>query len=215
MNISNLRQSLQKKGVTLVAVSKMQTPERIMQVYETGQHVFGENRVQELTAKYEALPKDIQWHHIGHLQSNKVKYIAPFIQMIHAVDDWELLQEIEKQGAKNNRVIDCLLQFHIAAEETKHGMTLADAVTWLSLGEWRQWSHVRICGVMGMATFTADETLIRQEFTALQHIFNELRQRFFSDQPSFKELSMGMSGDWEIAVENGSTMVRIGSLIFS
>lgn len=209
-----LKETLDQQNVTLVAVSKTYPPERIMAEYEKGQRIFGENRVQELTAKYEVLPKDIQWHQIGHLQRNKIKYIASFVHLIHAVDSFELLQEIDRQAAKHQRVIDCLLQFHIAQEDTKFGFSEDEAVTLLEQQPWPQLQHVRICGVMGMATYTDDETIVRQEFRYLKKIFEHLRQRFFTDAPSFKEISMGMSGDWHIAVEEGSTMVRIGSLIF-
>jgi len=209
-----LKETLDQQNVTLVAVSKTYPPERIMAEYEKGQRIFGENRVQELTAKYEVLPKDIQWHQIGHLQRNKIKYIASFVHLIHAVDSFELLQEIDRQAAKHQRVIDCLLQFHIAKEDTKFGFSEEEAVALLEQQPWLQLQHVRICGVMGMATYTDDETIVRQEFRHLKKIFEYLRQRFFTDAPSFKEISMGMSGDWHIAVEEGSTMVRIGSLIF-
>ncbi len=209
-----LKATLDQHNVTLVAVSKTYPPERIMAEYEKGQRIFGENRVQELTAKYEALPKDIQWHQIGHLQRNKIKYIASFVHLIHAVDSFELLQEIDRQAAKYERIIDCLLQFHIAKEDTKFGFSEEEAVALLEQQPWLHLQHVRICGVMGMATYTDDETVVRQEFRQLKKIFEHLRQRFFADAPSFKEISMGMSGDWHIAVEEGSTMVRIGSLIF-
>jgi PLP dependent protein len=212
--VMTLKATLDQQNVTLVAVSKTYPPERIMEEYEKGQRIFGENRVQELTAKYEVLPKDIQWHQIGHLQRNKIKYIAPFVHMIHAVDGFDVLQEIDRQAAKYQRVIDCLLQFHIAQEDSKFGFSEAEVIDMLTQQPWRDLQHVRICGVMGMATYTEDEALVRQEFKHLKKIFEDLRQRFFTDTPSFKEISMGMSGDWQIAVEEGSTMVRIGSLIF-
>jgi PLP dependent protein len=199
---------------TLVAVSKTHPPERILELYALGQRVFGENRVQELTAKYEALPKDIDWHLIGHLQTNKVKYVAPFVRLIHSVDRLELLREIDKQAAKCGRVIDCLLQFHIAAEESKFGLTEAEADALLQDPVYATLGHVRLCGVMGMATFTDDMEQVRSEFRQLRGIFERLRARYFPQAEYFKEISMGMSGDWEMALEEGSTMVRIGSLLF-
>lgn len=214
MDVTRFRHDLQQKGVTLVAVSKTQPLDRIRQLYDGGQRIFAENRVQDMVARRENLPEDIIWHHIGHLQKNKVKYIAPFVDMIHAVDDAELLFEIEKQAAKNNRTIKCLLQFHIASEATKFGMDLDEAVIMFKNLDRSALPHVDICGVMGMATFTDDQTLIRREFVTLKSIFNELKKQFFATDTGFKEISMGMSGDWEIAVEEGSTMVRIGSLLF-
>lgn len=210
-----LRNELAARGVTLVAVSKMQPNDRILPLYEGGQRIFGESRVQELVQKYETLPRDIEWHQIGHLQRNKVKYIAPFIQLIHSVDTPELLEEIDRQAAKHQRVIDCLLQFHIASEETKFGFDLPEALAMLEAGQWKNLRHVRICGVMGMASFSDDQALVRSELKSLTEIFHLLKQRFFQEAPWFKERSMGMSGDWELAVEEGSTMVRIGSLLFN
>lgn len=214
MDVTRFRHELQQKGVTLVAVSKTQPLDRIRHLYDGGQRIFAENRVQDLMARRENLPEDIIWHHIGHLQKNKVKYIAPFVDMIHAVDDAELLFEIEKQAAKNNRTIKCLLQFHIASEETKFGMNLDEAVTMLNNLDRAAMPHIAICGVMGMATFTDDQTLIRREFATLKSIFDELKKQFFADNAGFREISMGMSGDWEIAVEEGSTLLRVGSLLF-
>ena len=214
MDTTRFRQELQQKGVTLVAVSKTQPLDRIRQLYDGGQRIFAENRVQDMVARRENLPTDIIWHHIGHLQKNKVKYIAPFVDMIHAVDDAELLFEIEKLAAKNNRTIKCLLQFHIASEETKFGMDLNEAIAMLKNLDQATLLHVQICGVMGMATFTDDQTLIRREFATLKTIFEALKKQFFVGDDGFKEISMGMSGDWEMAVEEGSTMVRIGSLLF-
>lgn len=185
-----------------------------MELYQQGQRVFGENKVQEMVAKYEALPKDIDWHLIGHLQTNKVKYIAPFVGMIHSVDSLRLLQEIEKQAQKAGRVIDCLLQFHIAEEETKFGFDEQEARDLLGSPEYRAMTAVRLCGVMGMASFTDDVIRVREEFRHLRRIFQHLKTDFFAGAPWFKEISMGMSGDWSVAVEEGSTMVRIGSLIF-
>jgi pyridoxal phosphate enzyme (YggS family) len=209
-----ITQKLAEKNARLVAVSKTHPPERIMPLYLKGQRIFGENRVQELQQKYETLPKDIEWHLIGHLQTNKVKFIAPYIALIHSVDSPELLKEINKQAAKNNRVIDCLLQFHIASEESKFGLGEQEAADMLSDPAFSEMKNVRICGVMGMATFTDDQTLIRSEFRHLKSIFDALKTRFFENVPWFCEISMGMSGDWEIALEEGSTLVRIGSLLF-
>jgi len=202
------------ENVQLVAVSKTKPNEDIIEAYNEGQRVFGENKVQELTTKYEELPKDIQWHMIGHLQRNKVKYIAPFVSMIHAVDSLRLLKEINKQAKKNERVINCLLQFHIAEESTKFGLDLSEAKELLSSDEFKAMDSITICGVMGMATFTDDEDQVRREFRELKKSFNVLKESFFKGNDSFKEISMGMSGDYKSAIEEGSTMVRIGSTIF-
>jgi len=212
--LTEILRELASRNVRLVAVSKTHPPERILEIYQQGQRVFGENRAQEMLEKHAALPADIEWHLIGHLQTNKVKYIAPFVSLIHSVDSLKLLQEIDKQANKVGRVTDCLLQFHIAQEETKFGLDESEAREMLSSEAFRQLKNVRICGVMGMATFTDDEAQVRSEFRRLKTIFEKIRQEFFSDKPYFKEISMGMSGDWRIAVEEGSTMVRIGSLIF-
>ncbi|MBK7806047.1 MAG: YggS family pyridoxal phosphate-dependent enzyme [Saprospiraceae bacterium] len=201
-------------SVTLVAVSKTKPAEDIMKLYQSGQRIFGENKVQEMVSKYEVLPNDIQWHQIGHLQKNKVKYIAPFVAMIHAVDSFELLEVINKEAVKNSRTIDVLLQFHIATEETKFGLNKDEAVQLLTVLEKEPLPNVRICGVMGMASFTEDTNLIRSEFRSLNEIFTSLKNQFFVENPFFKEISMGMSGDYKIAIEEGSTMVRIGSAIF-
>lgn len=201
-------------NTTLVAVSKTHPIERIMKAYEAGQRDFGENKVQELVEKYEALPKDIRWHMIGHLQSNKVKYIASFVHLIHGVDSFKLLQEINKQGQKNGRKISCLLQFHIAEEETKFGLSLDEANAFLSSSEYQTLNHLQLCGVMGMATFTENTTQIRSEFQSLQAIFQALKSTHFSAENAFKEISMGMSDDYPIAIEEGSTLVRVGSKIF-
>jgi hypothetical protein len=198
----------------LIAVSKTHPIERIMEAYEAGQRDFGENKVQELVEKYEALPKDIRWHMIGHLQSNKVKYIAPFVHLIHGVDSFNLLKEINKQGQKNGRRISCLLQFHIAQEDTKFGLSLEEAKAFLAGPEFYLLDHVRICGVMGMATFTENTTQIRQEFQNLQAIYQQLQSSYFSSNSEFKEISMGMSDDYPIAIEEGSTLIRVGSKIF-
>ncbi len=211
VNIEQYQQisrELATANVTLVAVSKTKPIEDIEALYQLGQRDFGENYVQELVDKQSNLPNDIRWHFIGHLQSNKVKYIAPFVHLIHGVDSLKLLKEIDKQAAKNNRIIDCLLQVHIATEETKFGMDeqeLKDAIDQLHL-----FQHVRVCGLMGMASFSDDKEKVRAEFKSLYHLF---RQSAISNQPS-AILSMGMSGDYTIAIEEGSNMVRIGSLLF-
>lgn len=201
-------------NTTLVAVSKTHPLERIMEAYEAGQRDFGENKVQDLVEKYEALPKDIRWHMIGHLQSNKVKYIAPFVHLIHGVDSFKLLKEINKQGQKNERRISCLLQFHIAQEDTKFGLSLDEANAFLSSSEFQALNHVKLCGVMGMATFTENTTQIRSEFQSLHAIFQALKFTHFIAATEFKEISMGMSDDYPIALEEGSTLIRVGSKIF-
>jgi len=202
------------ENVTLVAVSKTKPNEVLMEAYQAGQRIFGENRVQELVPKSETLPKDIEWHMIGHLQSNKIKYIAPFVSCIHSVDKVKLLREINKQAAKNERVIRVFLQFHIAEEETKFGLSLEEAEIYFASPEFAELNNIEIAGVMGMATFTDNETQVRNEFKTLKSIFDKLKTSFFSTLPSFKEISMGMSGDYKIAMEEGSTMVRVGSSIF-
>ncbi|HPR31169.1 MAG TPA: YggS family pyridoxal phosphate-dependent enzyme [Prolixibacteraceae bacterium] len=212
-NLKYLKASL-PPGVKLVAVSKTKSDPEILEAYNTGQRVFGENKVQELAAKYERMPRDIEWHLIGHLQSNKVKYIAPFVSMIHSVDSGKLLEVIDREGEKNKRVIDCLLQFHIALEETKFGLSPNEARVILSSEEYLKMKHVRICGVMGMATFTDDTARVRREFQFLHDTFIRLKNEYFADHPAFRELSMGMSDDFRLAMECGSTMVRIGSAVF-
>lgn len=199
--------------VQLVAVSKTYGIDVIQNAYDEGVRVFGENKVQELVPKAEALPKDIRWHLIGHLQTNKVKYIAPFVEMIHSVDSFKLLQEIQKQVLKNNRTIKVLLQFHISEEETKFGFKPENLDMLLKEEIWNQIPNVQICGVMGMASFSEDMNQVRNEFKSLKNIFDTLKKsQLFSD--SFKEISMGMSGDYKIAVEEGSTMIRVGSALF-
>ena len=202
------------EGVCLVAISKYHPVEYLQAAYEEGQRVFGESHEQELRQKMEVLPNDIQWHFIGHLQTNKVKYIAPYVSMIEAVDSLKLLKEIEKQGAKNNRVIDVLLELHIAEEETKYGLTLDACRQLLEEGEWRNMAHVRICGLMMMASYVEDEAQIRQEFRTAHNFFDEVKQRYFAESPYFTQRSWGMSHDYPIAVEEGSTMVRVGTAIF-
>ena len=205
---------LQQSGTQLVAVSKTKSLEMIQDMYAKGQLIFGENKVQELVDKHEHLPKDIQWHFIGHLQRNKVKYIAPFISLIHSIDSERLLVEINKQAEKNERIIDCLLQFHIAEEQTKFGLEMEEAHQLLTSETYRSLKNIRIVGVMGMGTFTDDEVQVRAEFQRLKNIFDFLKDKYFAQAPYFKEISMGMSGDYEIAIEEGSTMVRIGTLLF-
>lgn len=198
----------------LVAVSKFHPAEAIREAYDMGQRIFGESKVQELTDKYESLPKDIEWHFIGHLQTNKVKYIAPFVSMIHAVDSFKLLCEIDKQAAKVNRVIPCLLEMHVAQEESKFGFTFEECRALLAEGEWKNLSHVSIAGIMGMASYTDDLHQIQQEFQSLSDFFKELKNSYFSGNSQFCELSMGMSHDYPEAVKRGSTLVRVGSKIF-
>ncbi|HPH82924.1 MAG TPA: YggS family pyridoxal phosphate-dependent enzyme [Flavobacteriales bacterium] len=212
-NLKRIQATL-PEGVKLCAVSKTKPNSAIEEAYATGQRIFGENRVQELEEKATVLPKDIQWHLIGHLQSNKVKYIAPFVSMIHAVDDEELLAVIDKEAKKNNRVIDCLIQLHIAQEETKYGMSEEEAYEFFRLGTWKNYKNVRICGLMGMATFTENEQQIRNEFKGLAMFFNRIKSEIMSNHDSFNQLSIGMSGDYLIAIESGSTLVRVGSAIF-
>lgn len=212
--LEEVREKLKPKNVTLVAVSKTKPNEAILEMYNEGQRVFGENRVQEVTAKYEALPKDIEWHLIGHLQTNKVKYIAPFIRMIHSIDSLKLLQEVDKQAKRNDRTIDCLLQMYIANEDTKFGLDNAEVKALLESEAYKKLENIRIVGVMGMATFTDDEEQVRQEFKTLKYIFENLKLGYFQNDDAFSEISMGMSGDFELAMEEGSTMVRVGSLLF-
>lgn len=212
-NIQNFHQIL-PATVTLIAVSKTQPVEKIQEAYDAGQRVFGENKVQEIVPKHEALPKDITWHMIGHLQTNKVKYIAPFVHLIHAVDSLKLLEEIEKQGKKNNRTLSCLLQIHIAMEETKFGFSESEVTALLDTPLVKNLQHVRIEGLMGMATFTDNADLVRSEFRSLRKLFDKLKSSSLPASVSMRELSMGMSGDYRIAIEEGSTMVRVGTAIF-
>ena len=212
-NLRAVREQL-PEHVRLVAVSKFHPDEYIMAAYEEGQRIFGESHEQELKRKQESLPKDIEWHFIGHLQTNKVKYIAPYISMIEAVDSLKLLREIDKQAAKYDRTIDVLLELHIAEEETKYGLTLDACRELLRDGEWRQLQHVRICGLMMMASYVEDTEQIRSEMMLASNFFDEVKSEFFADDPAFKERSWGMSHDFPIAVECHSTMVRIGTMIF-
>ena len=212
-NIKHFLSNEIPSNVKLIAVSKTKPIEIIEEAYQSGHRVYGENKVQELAAKFEVLPKDIEWHMIGHMQSNKVKYIAPFVSLIHGVDSFKLLKVINKEGEKCNRRIGCLLQFHIAKEETKFGLDLSEVEEFLNSEEFKDLNSINICGVMGMATYTENEDTIRSEFKELVHIFNQLKNTYFSTK-EFKEISMGMSGDYKIAIEEGATMVRIGSLLF-
>lgn len=213
-NLTELKNEVERLHVKLIAVSKTKSEEEIMEAYNAGQRVFGENQVQELADKYEHLPKDIEWHLIGHLQTNKVKYIAPFIHLIHSVDSLKLLKEIDKQASKNNRVIDCLLQIYIADEETKFGLGFDEAIELLRSEEFAELKHIRITGVMGIATNTDNEKQIKDEFYELRTFFTGLKQSFFRNQDYFKEVSMGMSSDYKEAIKQGSTMIRVGSTIF-
>lgn len=217
MNIqANLQEVLTNlpANVRLVAVSKFHPKEAIESAYAIGQRVFGESKVQELQEKQEALPKDIEWHFIGHLQTNKVKYIAPYVALIHAVDSYKLLAEINKQAAKVNRTIPCLLEIHIAQEDSKYGFTMNTCREMLEQGDWKSLNHVSIAGVMGMATNTDNTDQISQEFESLHQFFNELKLKYFATNNEFKEISMGMSHDYLLAVKAGSTLVRVGSHIF-
>lgn len=213
-NLNEVRASL-KDGVCLVAVSKYHPVEAVEAAYAEGQRIFGESREQELRVKYDTLPKDIQWHFIGHLQTNKVKYIAPYITMIEAVDSLKLMREIEKQAEKCGRVIDILLELHLAQEETKSGMTLDECRELLHGGEWREMSHVRICGIMMMASNTDDEEEIKREFLAANDFYNEIKALYFANDEAFSVKSYGMSHDYLLAQECGSNHVRVGSRIFS
>jgi PLP dependent protein len=201
-------------NVKLVAVSKTKPSETILEAYNAGQKIFGENKVQDLVQKQAELPKDIEWHFIGHPQSNKIKFIAPFVHLIHGIDSLKLLKIIDKEGLKNNRIVNCLLQFHIAKESTKFGLSLDEASEILASNEFQSLKNVEVVGVMGMATFTNDKNQIRNEFRVLNSIFNTLKNEYFSDVKNFREISMGMSDDYEIAVEEGSNLIRVGSKIF-
>lgn len=198
----------------LIAISKTKSKEEILKVYDTGFRAFGENKVQELVAKWKDLPKDIEWHMVGHLQTNKVKYIAPFVSKIHSVDSLRLLRMINKEGKKNMRVIPCLFQMHIAREESKFGLSMEELIELLSSEDFRNLGNIRMDGVMGMATLINDEKTIIREFKHLKQIFNQIKQKYFDSSPGFIDISMGMSHDYKIALEEGSTMVRIGSAIF-
>jgi len=212
-NLIELRKSI-PDPVKLIAVSKTKGPDIVLEAYNTGHRVFGENRVQEMVEKQSLLPGDIEWHYIGHLQTNKVKYLAPFVSMIHAVDSFKLLAEIDKQAAKNKRIIPCLLQIHIAEEDTKFGLSEGELMELMDNENTQNLEFVRISGLMAMATYTDDESQIRREFHILSQLFDRVWKEKINIYPNFKELSIGMSGDYQIAIDEGSTMVRIGSLIF-
>ena len=212
-NIEKLIREL-PENVKLVAVSKTKPAEQILEAYQSGHKIFAENKVQELVSKFEVLPKDIEWHMVGHLQTNKVKYIAPFVSLIHAVDSLKLLKTIDKEALKNNRVISCLLQVKIAREQSKFGLNVFELEYILGSEDFKNFNNIQILGLMGMASYTNDTGIVRDEFKKLVSIFKSIRQSYFLDKPYFKELSMGMSTDYKIAVEEGSTMIRIGSLIF-
>ena len=212
-NLSLLSKKI-PSNIQLVAVSKTKPNAVLMQAYDHGQRHLGENKVQELVSKHESLPKDINWHFIGHLQRNKVKYIAGFVHLIHGVESLKLLKEIDKQGQKNNRIINVLLQFHIAEETSKFGLNLLEAQQLLIDEAYLGFSNICISGVMGMATFTDNTEQVRNEFRTLKSIYNDLKMSFFKDSDDFKVISMGMSGDYEIAIEEGSTLIRVGSSIF-
>jgi pyridoxal phosphate enzyme (YggS family) len=213
-NLTKLKAELDPIDVRLIAVSKTKPIEALQEAYDFGQRIFGENQVQELVQKAEALPKDIEWHLVGHLQSNKVKYIAPFISLIHSVDSLKLLEEINKQALKNNRVIDCLLQIYIADEDTKYGLDFAEAIELLRSEAYLSLKNIRIVGLMGIATYTDNQKKIAEEFYELRTFFKGLKESFFKESAYFKELSMGMSADYTLAIEQGSTMIRLGSTIF-
>ena len=202
-------------GVTLIAVSKYHPAEAVMQAYEAGQKEFGESKAQDLVKKHECLPKDIKWHFIGHLQSNKIKYIAPFIYLIHSIDSYKLLQEVNRHGAKHQRKIGCLLQIHIAQEETKFGFTPEECIEMLSNSQWQTLENVEIRGIMCMASNTEDEAQIAQEFEKVQKLFNDIKEKFFNGNDNFNILSAGMSDDYPIAIKYGSTHIRVGSKIFN
>ncbi|MEL6638787.1 MAG: YggS family pyridoxal phosphate-dependent enzyme [Bacteroidota bacterium] len=212
--LDKIKTDLAPTRTQLVAVSKTKPTSAIQDLYDRGQRIFGENRVQEMVEKWEALPRDIEWHLIGHLQRNKVKYIAPFVSLIHSIDSLRLLKEVDKQAQRQERVIDVLLQFHISEETTKFGLELDEARALLDSEDYRAMAHIRVVGVMGMATFTDRKEQVRAEFRNLRQIFEELQQSYFDSTPHFFEISMGMSGDYLLAVEEGSTLVRIGSLLF-
>lgn len=212
-NIARINHKLPEQ-VQLIAVSKTYPSERIMELYNAGYRIFGENRPQELKEKYAKLPKDIKWHMIGNLQKNKVKYIAPFVSLIHSIDSIELLRVVNKEGGKNERIIPCLLELKVAQEETKHGMSYEEARILLNDPMLEALENIRIVGIMGMATYTEDTAVIQKEFKILKSHFDKLKIEFFAEEDTFKELSMGMSGDYLHAIEAGSTMIRIGSSIF-
>ncbi len=212
-NLNRIKSTL-PAGVRLVAVSKTKPEADIMEAYNAGHRIFGENHAQEMKQKHADLPTDIEWHFIGHLQTNKIKYIIDYVRLIHSIDSANLLQAVNKEAAKHNVVVNCLLQFHIATEETKFGLTLDEARQLLESDEFRAMQNVRICGVMGIGSLTDDRDQTNREFAHLKQIFDTLKADYFADADDFKELSMGMSGDYQLAIAHGSTMVRVGSSIF-
>ncbi len=216
MIAENLKKVLSElpEGVRLVAVSKFHPNEAIEEAYRAGQRVFGESKVQEMTAKYESLPKDIEWHFIGHLQTNKIKFIVPYVSLIHGIDSYKLLTEVNKQAAKVDRTVNCLLQLHIAQEETKFGFSFDECREMLTAGEWKELKNIRICGLMGMATNTENTEQIKAEFCSISNFFKEVKSTWFINEKTFCELSMGMSHDYHEAIAAGSTLVRVGSKIF-
>ncbi|WP_149912609.1 YggS family pyridoxal phosphate-dependent enzyme [Sphingobacterium cavernae] len=213
-NIEEIQNELKPVGVTLVAISKTKPIEDIQEAYNAGQRIFGENMVQEMVEKYEVLPKDIEWHLVGHLQTNKVKYIAPFISMIESVDSIKLLKEINKHAVKNNRIIDCLLQIYIADEDTKFGLDHVELIELLESQEFAELENIRIRGLMGIATNTDNEKIIKEEFYELKMLFDGIKVSYFRKEDSFDTLSMGMSSDYKLAIEQGSNMIRLGSTLF-
>ncbi|MDD4970684.1 MAG: YggS family pyridoxal phosphate-dependent enzyme [Paludibacter sp.] len=212
-NILEIRKHI-PSHVKLVCVSKFHPNETVLEAYQYGERVFGESKVQELCGKFETLPKDISWHFIGHLQTNKIKFIVPFVELIHGVDSYKLLEEINKQALKAGKTVNCLLQIHIAKEDTKFGFSEEELLQTLSEGKWKELSGINICGLMGMATYTDNRDQIRAEFKGLKALLDQVKKLYFSDMASFCELSMGMSDDYQLAIEEGSTLVRIGSSIF-
>lgn len=212
-NLNSIKADIPANAM-LVAISKTHAPEVVMQAYDAGQRDFGENKVQELMSKYEALPKDIQWHLVGHLQRNKVKYIAPFVSLIQSVDSAKLLKEIDKNAQKNSRIIDCLLQVYIADEDTKFGLSNEEVIEILESDTYENMENIRVVGLMGMATFTDNTEQVRMEFRKLNEFFVQVKQKYFADSSSFNTLSMGMSSDYKIAIEEGATLIRVGSSIF-
>jgi pyridoxal phosphate enzyme (YggS family) len=212
-NISEIRKHI-PSHVRLVCVSKFHPNETVLEAYECGERIFGESKVQEMCGKYETLPKDISWHFIGHLQTNKIKFIVPFVDLIHGVDSYKVLEEINRQALKVSKTINCLLQIHIAKEETKFGFSSEELMETLSEGKWKELKGVTICGLMGMATYTENHEQIRNEFKGLKTLFDQVKKQYFTDASSFCELSMGMSEDYQLAIEEGSTLVRIGTSVF-
>ena len=210
----NIVRATVPSSVTLIAVSKTKPVSDLQEAYDAGQRIFGENKALEMRDKHQVLPDDIQWHFIGHLQTNKIKYIAPFVTLIHAIDSLSLLEAVNKEAVKNNRVIDCLLQFHIAQEDTKFGLDIEEAKAMLESDGFKDLKNINICGVMGMATFTDDAVQVRNEFKNLKNIFDVLKESYFNNNACFKEISMGMSDDYEEAIEAGSSFIRVGRGIF-